>query len=143
MNRSSGNIWNFYNLDYIAIPTNGTVTKANRLVMGAGVARQAKQIFPNIDLEFGRRVKEYGNQVHYLHSPRVLSFPVKNNYWDKADSELIKLSCNQAMIARPANARVYLPLVGCGNGGLRKEDVLPILDKYLDDNFTLITLGEM
>ncbi len=35
----------------------------------------------------------------------------------------------------------YIPLAGCGNGKLNKEDVLPILEKYFN-NFENIYLVE-
>ena len=35
-------------------------------------------------------------------------------------------------------AGIALPLVGCGNGCLARDQVLPILERYLDDWFVLV-----
>jgi hypothetical protein len=48
---------------WIVVPTNGQVGFNGRAVMGAGVALQAAQKFPNLPKELGRLLKLRGNTV--------------------------------------------------------------------------------
>jgi hypothetical protein len=68
--------------DAVCITTNGFCKKDGRAVMGAGVAKQAVNRFPDLDAVLGRFLKEHGNHVHILTppdhiGPRLVSFPVK------------------------------------------------------------------
>jgi hypothetical protein len=76
--------------------------------------------------------------VHTFKDYDLLTFPVKHAWYLKADLELIEKSAKQLLyiVDRP----IYLPMVGCGNGKLSWHDVYPILDKYFDDTFTVVTL---
>jgi len=50
----------------IALPTNGYVTSSLTLVMGAGIARRAADIWPNLPDLLGLRVYQQGNAVHCI-----------------------------------------------------------------------------
>jgi len=79
---TEGNAWNYDGVaDAICITTNGYVTKDGRAVMGRGIAKEAKERLPGIDLELGRLLKEEGNVPHILGmlpgGSLIVSFPVK------------------------------------------------------------------
>jgi len=50
----------------ICIPTNGHVTAMGSLIMGAGVARQAADRWPDLPNIMGRKVYNLGNGVHLV-----------------------------------------------------------------------------
>mgnify|MGYP001580901715 CR=1 FL=1 len=59
-----------------------------------------------------------------------------------ADLELIKESASQLAVVAGAysNKTFVLPRPGCGNGGLKWEDVKPVIEPILPDNVHVITL---
>ena len=65
--------------DALVITTNGFVKSDGRCVMGRGCAFEAKQRYPNIDLELGRLIKLRGNIPLVITgvNPSIVSFPVK------------------------------------------------------------------
>jgi hypothetical protein len=131
----------------IFITTNGTVKKNGEAVMGRGCALEAKKKYSGIEFDLGRHIKKFGNRVTrlvngYDENPHILSFPVKHNWWEVADLDLIARSCIQAQemmdhFAGP-NDFIALPRPGCGNGQLEWEDVKPICEKFLDNRFGLV-----
>lgn len=144
-------------VDAICITTNGTLKKNGSVVAGAGVALTAKNMWPEFPVYLGQLVKHKGNVVHsVMNEDRywIWSFPVKHNYWEKADIKLIEQSCKQLVdladefehfrLLQPITGRnisVALPRPGCGNGRLKWEDVKPICEKYLDDRFFIVEKG--
>lgn len=122
----------------ICITTNGFVKKDGKAVMGRGCAKEALNRYPNIDKILGYYIKCYGNKVHIS---SMIFFPVKHNWWEKADIELIKKSCKELNeFAEEQNIDVYLPRPGCGNGGLDWEtEVKPDIEPLLGDKITIVT----
>lgn len=136
---------------WLCITTNGFVKNNGRAVMGAGCAKTIRDAVPGIDLALGRHIRTRGNVVgaigSYNNNP-VFSFPVKHNWWENADIELIAksahelkeiwISCLDGDIANAFD--VFIPRPGCGNGKLNYKDVQPVLAKILvEDNFKIIT----
>jgi len=143
--QEGGNIWTaHHNGFWIAIGTNGFIKKDGTNVMGAGVALQAKDRFPGISKRVGEAIKVYGNHVYPITELHIVTFPTKHNWFQKADLTLIARSAVE-LNAIPAemfgNRTVYIPRVGCGNGGLDWAHVQPILSKLLDDRFTVVHFG--
>ena len=134
-----GNLWNYYGKAVIVITTNGFVKNNGECVMGKGCAFEAKKRFPALPMKLGALIKEHGNKVHY--ADEVVAFPVKHNWWEKADVRLIERSAVELvdLTNQKAWENVVIPRPGCGNGGLEWEAVKPILEKYLDDRFSVIT----
>lgn len=141
-----GNLWT-YPADVRVITTNGTVKKNGECVMGRGCAYEAKQRYPELPKLLGDWLSEtipkigqtphrfrFGNDVLY-------TFPVKHQWFQKADIELIALSARElvAHVDCMKFKTVVMPRPGCGNGGLRWEDVRPVLEPILDDRFHVIT----
>ena len=139
MKEITGNIWDYYDKgNWIVLTTNGTVRKDGACVMGRGVALQAKQRFPNLPFMLGSFISITGNKSYWFRSYRIITFPVKHNWWEKAILGLIENSCNLLVKDFPANFPIYMVRPGCGNGGLEWKDVKPVLEKYLDDRFIVV-----
>lgn len=136
---ATGDIWKVEG-NWRVIPTNGYVNKKGECVMGRGIALQAKLKYPKLPLELGALIKIYGNNVYLLRPYHLISFPVKAVWWSMASTELIDRSCQQLVriVAIPKEDKILVPLVGCGNGKLHRDQVFPILYKHLDDRFTLV-----
>ena len=147
MREAFGNLWDLAKGKVLVLTTNGTIRKDGACVMGRGIAKEAKMKFPRLPYKLGSLIKASGNNVYDLGTfsgYRIISFPVKHNWWEQANIELIKRSARQ--LVKMADAfgwqEVYLPRPGCGNGRLRWEDVRSVLASVLDDRFIVCTWKE-
>jgi len=139
-----GNIWDFYRKDpeaYICITTNGFVKNNGECVMGAGVAKEAKEKFKGLAKNLGSLIKENGNNVYMFSDLRIFSFPTKHIWSENSDIKLIKKSAEQLMkyLENYKVPRIYLPRPGCGNGKLKWKDVRPIIENILDDRILIVS----
>ena len=141
----------------IVIPGNIGWTRQGKNVMGAGVARQAAQRWPDLPYGFGTLCRRWREKTgvfsHSFSSGECfLFFPVKPlsvdapwlSWRGPASLTLVEKSTRElAAWPKPeSDSLIYLPLVGCGNGGLERAVVLPILDRYLaNDRFILVETG--
>ena len=142
MKEAIGELFDQKDFDCIAITTNATLKKNGEVVMGRGCALQAKTRWSGFALMLGKLIHAYGNHVFPVSrrdSKMVVSFPVKHNYWEEADIELIKRSCTELMELLEGKATCVMPRPGCGNGKLKWEDVKPVIEPLLGDNVTVIT----
>jgi hypothetical protein len=161
MREAFGDLWDLVQpTEAIVITTNGTVTKEGRGVMGRGVAFQAKTKIKGIERLLGDYITRDGNHAWYLargsemfDGPQygIIFMPVKHNWWEKADPELIVRSAQEMVVLADREqhlhgfashtewANIYMGRPGCGNGKLRWEDVKPLLDPILDDRFIAVT----
>ncbi|MGE4497860.1 MAG: ADP-ribose-binding protein [Deferribacterales bacterium] len=123
---------------WIAVTTNGTVKQDGTANMGRGNAKETAEKLPHITAELGRLLAEKGNHVHYLGS-MVFSFPVEETWLSQAELRLVERSAEELLreVSARGIERITLPLPGCGKGGLKKADVLPVLEKYFDDRFVI------
>lgn len=136
-----GNIWDYHdNGNWIVITTNGTVKKNGEAVMGRGIAKQAVERFPELPFRLGRMITEKGNIVSFIHDLKIITLPVKFNWWEKADIKLIERGIS--VLSEQRIEETYMVRPGCGNGGLAWRNVKPILEKYLDDRFIVVELSE-
>ena len=115
--------------------------------MGRGLAYDAKLRFPDLPKELGERIKEYGNVVFTFWDYHIITFPVKHNWWEQADLVLIEKSAKDLKeILRYNLSQIYIPIyvpwVGCGNGKLDKNNVRPILEKYLSEEDKFIVIDQ-
>lgn len=142
MLKLNGNIWYFNDWNFwIVIPTNGITKRTGQAVMGAGLAKQAAKRFPFLPLELGRYLKAHGNRVFAFPAKQIFTFPVKHDWREDADLELIKQSAEQLLALvdkHELKPPFYLPCVGCGNGKRTWEEVEPILKEILDDRFVVV-----
>jgi len=136
--------------DAICLTTNGFIKKDGSAVMGAGNAKQARDLYKGIEYKVGQCIKDAGNNVQILSDvltddgfkPFII-FPVKYNWWEKADLELLERSTLQLVNLSNSHTwkKIILPRPGCYNGKLKwLSEVKPILQKYLDERFYVISL---
>ena len=148
----TGNIWDLHEKgEWIGIPTNGNINKDGLAVMGRGVALQAAQRFPNLREDFGGALHSNGNVPNIFIDYRIITLPVKYNWWEKADLVLIertaikvyKMIVNNIYCfpSEHLQSKIYTVRLGCGNGGRAWEEVKPILEKYwINDRFIIVNL---
>jgi O-acetyl-ADP-ribose deacetylase (regulator of RNase III) len=125
--------------DLICIPTNSTLDKNGRLVMGAGLALQAKRRHPELPLLFGDQIKRhYGFQNYGLIRCECQSYNIgalqTKTDWRLASSEKLILDSLQVLVlAIEQNniKKVALPLLGAGCGGLSKARSLLLITQAL------------
>ena len=135
-----GDLWT-YPADWRVITTNGFVKTNGECVMGRGCAKEAKEKYPGLPLIVGSIIKHWGNVVRPIEIYKLFTFPVKHNWWEKADPELIKQSAEkfaEIIFGQFDETEIVMPRPGCGNGGLKWEDVKPLLES-LPDNVKVIT----
>ncbi len=142
MREIQGNIWDFHRKgNWVVITTNGFVKKNGECVMGRGIAQEAKALFPKLPRELGEQLSAEGNHLFMFTEYRLLTLPVKHNWWEQADIKLIETSLKELAEFPdlfPEYQPIFLVRPGCGNGKLRWEDVKPICEKYLDDRFVVV-----
>lgn len=134
-----GDLWS-HKAEYRVVTTNGIVQKNGRLVMGAGVAKQARDKFPDVDAKLGQWVNQYGSRPFFCFEERLLTLPTKHHWRDKSDLSLIcrGASLLMEMVDKFDIASVVMPRPGCGCGGLEWSKVEPSLKQILDDRFTVL-----
>lgn len=137
-----GNIWDFP-ADAICVTTNGIVKKNGDLVMGAGIALEAKIKYPKLPKILGELVKNIRNKCFYIEEFKIISFPTKNHFKDDSIPELIEHSALEAKEIADffKLSTISLPRPGCGLGNLKWKNVKSLLEKYLDDRFFVFHNG--
>ena len=128
----------------LCIPTNGYVTREGKATMGAGVALQAKKLYPQCVDILGALLSVNGNVVQrFWIQPILVAFPTKHYWKDKSDLELIKKSANGLVELANVSQTIrkfYLPRPGCGLGGLNWEgEVRPLIEPILNNDKFVIT----
>jgi hypothetical protein len=142
---TKGNIWDYHrygptdkpfsNACAVVITTNGMIRNNGHAVMGAGIALQAAQRFPDLPLLLANGLKKHGNVVLYYPNWNLFTFPTKYDWKMPSDLSLIERSCVSLaeLLKRPdyAYLRVIMTKPGCGHGKLSWMQVEPILDQHL------------
>lgn len=139
MNLVQTDMWH-YKAEAKCITTNGCVGVGGLLIMGAGIALEARDKFPGLSKVLGGLVEEFGNRVFPLDTSGVVapgytlvSFPTKYDWYHAACPKLVRSSAEQLaeLITLRGWKSCLLPAPGCKNGKLSWRDVEPILDKVL------------
>ena len=139
------------NYEGIVCTTNAIVKSDGRLVMGAGIAKQFKERYEDIDLEWGLRTEICGPQVFV--TPRkvslngkeqtkyLIALPTKHNWKEKSKENYIIHYCRQLRVVIGAVNinKILMTPPGCGLGGLHWPDIRPKLEGILDGRFTVIS----
>lgn len=140
MKQQQGQMWDYQGQAIIAITTGGVVSKKGHCAMPRGCARQARDLFPQLAAQLGALIQQYGNHVFSL-EPMLVSFPVEHSPYEVPCLRLIEQSCQELVQLTNQNkwSQVIVPRPGCGGGGLSWAEVEPILERYFDNRFTIIT----
>lgn len=133
-----GDLWE-YEAECRCVTTNGVIGNQG-LVMGKGVALEAKRRYPDLPFILGEWVEQYGNRAFYVREYKIITYPTKHSWRDYSSLELIETSALQVVeIANKYNIRsIALPRPGCGNGGLEWSDVKEVIKEILDDRFIIL-----
>jgi hypothetical protein len=113
--------------------------------MGRGCAAEAAARDKTLPAMLGHHLKMNGNvvgMIGVIAGTPILSFPVKHNWWEKADLDLIQRSAQQTVHwenQQDLPTTILLPRPGCGNGNLQWSDVKKVLEPILDDRFYIIS----
>jgi hypothetical protein len=139
VNEAKGSIWDYFGKAIIAILINGDVRGTGEAVMGAGSALEAKRHFPGLSRKLGLLIQTAGNKVHLL-GDGLISFPIKEHWWQKADLPMIRRSCLQlvALADQQGWTNIVLPKLECADDDLRWEDLSPVMSAILDHRFTVL-----
>lgn len=140
MQLARGDMWSaFEQADLFLVTTNSVLNRDGALVMGAGIAKQAKDRFPGLDKVLGKAALAAGEPYGLLVSPRWPSaklgaFQTKANWKEGSSPALIAFSTGKllAWCQEHPTAQVHLNLPGVGLGGLSREQVLPVLASLPD-----------
>jgi hypothetical protein len=155
-----GNMWDvFGKTDFFVITTNPVVSLAGHAVMGAGIALEAVRRYPSIQYDFAQRLEylDYHPEIDDSEPPefryfgliglydnQLIGYFMVKDHWknqarldyiDSSCKELIKLADLRIKTVSPGHytPRIDLNFPGIGNGRLRREDVLPIIEQLPDN----------
>lgn len=153
MLETHGDIWSI-DADWKVIPTNGIVNHEGKAVMGRGLALDAKNRYPGIEMVLGMHLLTHGNLpglLGFYDNVWLFSFPTKDHYQNLSTTKLIinsakelKKMWNRAVDKSGSELKVVLPKVGCGLGGLDwNYDVKPLMEKIFPEwNFVFLSKEE-
>ena len=147
MKEIQGNVWDFLDENSgVCILTNNTVVGPGHNIMGAGIAKEAVDRNPGLELICGKCIKEknFILGVDKESGALMVRFPTKEHVWKNSELEVIADSLlHLTAIARLYSDKIfYLPRPGCGCGGLDwEEDVKPLCEIYLKniDNVYIVS----
>ena len=136
------------NGEAMCVTTNGIVKADGHAVMGAGIAKQANELF-HLSGILGKYLVQYGNRAFNLGRFKrnndaiftVFSLPTKHDWKNDSDINLIVKSCEQLveMCDKFNITKCYLTPPGCANGHLNYEStVKPWISQILDDRFIVV-----
>lgn len=150
MREVHGDIWRWAreNNAEVVIPTNIGWKNNGENVMGRGLAAQCAERFPDVPAWYGDICQACGPNTPVVVHPEhgLIFFPTKPLDYDdpnlswRGQSSLKLIRRSAVQLARLRLGPVAVPLVGCGNGGLRELDVMPIVRDALkgQDHFTIV-----
>lgn len=142
-----GNIFEHMDdLDYVGITTNSTLNSKGHLVMGAGNAKQAKEICPELPSIFGNQISNScGNLGFYglLKHDKYFALQTKLHWRDKSPIKVVSLSIHKLNLAANKHPdKIFgVPFPAINHGKLKEEDILPML-LLLPDNVIIFKLED-
>lgn len=147
MQFQTGNMWSaFDDADLFLITTNATLRLDGELVMGRGIAYEAKARYPQLPVRAGRYLKRhklddnfYGILVDVLQDNPIGLFQVKYHFKDKASLILIKESFQMLneLIPEQGYTNVHLNFPGIGHGHLNSLEVLDVIETTVAQDLPL------
>lgn len=133
-----GNLWDWWEKGwYIGISTNCVVTSWG-LVMGAGLALQAKQRWPELPRQWAAMKPVI--EVMLDDGKRLVRCPTKAHWNDLTPIWLVENTIIEllVMLEEKKGLQVALPPLGCSLGGRDWESEVWPLMRGLPDNVTVI-----
>lgn len=126
-----GDMWSAFGRGVFMITTNPIRRKDGAVVMGRGIALEAKTRFPSLPYDFGDALERSPTPIGYIgdyNGTSVYWFMVKDHWRNPASLEIIKDSVEMLDYYYGfTDERVDLNFPGIGNGHLSREEVLPLL----------------
>ena len=147
MKEIKSNVWDLLDeQSVVCILTNNMILSNGKNIMGGGIAKEASDRNPGLELIVGNAIKynEYLIGIDNTTKAQMFRFPTKGDVWEKSEFGLIADSLyhlKEYAIQNP-NLKIYLPRPGCGLGGLDWEDVKELCESYLRDldNVYIVTV---
>lgn len=138
-----GNMWSVFDeTDIFMITTNPIKRKDGAVVMGRGIALEAKTRFPQLPYDFGNELNKLHPEVDqqnvgyigtYNKTP-IYFFMVKDHWNNPASIGIISMSCFYLKHGFDwGSKRIDLNFPGIGNGKLSRDSVLPFLNELPDN----------
>jgi O-acetyl-ADP-ribose deacetylase (regulator of RNase III) len=124
-------------------PVEALVNTVNTVgVMGKGVALQFKEAYPENFRRYAQSCKlgevrvgrMFVTELSCLFGPRwIINFPTKEHWRNRTQTAWIEegLEDLRRVIREKKIASIAVPPLGCGNGGLRWQDVRPLIEEAL------------
>ena len=132
-----------YDPDAVCVTTCQVTNNRGHLVMGAGIAKQAKERHPELPRLWGQSIREAEDDIIITSgiAPYALvAFHTKLHWKDPSIPSLIRKSATSLLIVADKKKWecVFLPRPGCSNGQLMWSEVKPILEAVdLNDRFII------
>lgn len=165
-----GDIWDYHRRGaFVVVPTNTCTRADGTAVMGAGLAKQAAERFPQLPEAYGfvlceidpltgeeATPEEWHNpELPWIYEPeRLVLFPTKCEWRKGSMLKLIHQNLEsftqqwgsfnaEQMRAARKGPFVAWPMLGCGLGGLNWEtEVRPLMERYLQcERFAVVLPG--
>ena len=124
-----------FGADWLTVPVN------MKGVMGAGLAKQFKLKFPGLEYRYRdcckHKVLELGKPftLFHDHGPGFVLFATKDDW--RNPSELSWIDEGLAYLARTITVlefrSIAIPPLGCGLGGLKWNEVRPLIEQHLGE----------
>jgi pimeloyl-ACP methyl ester carboxylesterase len=126
-----GDLWT-YPGDFRVVPTNGVTRNDGTAIMGAGIALQARNRYPDLEAQLGKLILDGGNHVYMLNHG-VVAFPTKYHFMNPSDFTLVRQSARELLtLSYGYPDKVFiLPRVATGLGGLDWRAVKTLIDSIL------------
>jgi hypothetical protein len=134
--------------DLFCITTNSYIREDGSLVMGAGIAKQARNKYPGLAQNLGKKIRDDCGPAHSTGHRRryglllpetgscLALFQVKTHWRNNADITLIADSASDLtkhLREKGPNYEVHINYPGIGNGGLDRAEVAPIITPWPDN----------
>ena len=126
--------------DLFRSPAQVLVNTVNTVgVMGKGIAKQFKDIYPEMFTQYQQFCKQgmFTTGQLWLYKTNnkwILNFPTKKHWRSKSQIEYIEVGLQKFVSTYDSKGIISIsfPMLGCGNGELNwKTQVQPLMEKYL------------
>jgi hypothetical protein len=137
-----GNMWDAFGKGIFMITTNPIIKKDSAVVMGRGIALEAKTKFPELPFKFGEALKtlhpevdqQFVGPIGKFDDVPIWFFMVKDHWNSPASLSIIASSAFYLHRGfQFGDTRIDLNFPGIGNGKLNREQVLPLLEDLSDN----------